>query len=70
MTARRMSCAGVAAHIGEMTNAYRILHGNPEGTRYMGIHNRRWEHNVTTELTEIVILSIGHSTRLLFYNKT
>jgi hypothetical protein len=35
-----------SAH-GETRNAYKILHGKPEGNRPLGGHRRRWEDNIT-----------------------
>jgi hypothetical protein len=54
-----ISCAVLVGHIREMTNAYRILYGNPEGTRHIAIHIPRWEHNVITELTEIACSGVA-----------
>jgi hypothetical protein len=39
---RRMRCAGHVARMGEKRNAYRILVGNPEGKRPLGIPRCRW----------------------------
>jgi hypothetical protein len=35
---------------GEKKNAYRILVGNPEGKRPLGIPRRKWEDNVKLDL--------------------
>jgi hypothetical protein len=37
---------------GEMRNVYTILVGKPEGNRPFGRPRRRWEDNVTMDLTE------------------
>jgi hypothetical protein len=34
-------------------NAYKILIGNPDGKRPLGIPRRRWEDNIGTDLREI-----------------
>jgi hypothetical protein len=49
---RRMRWAG---HIARMRkrNAYRILVGNPEGKRPLGIPRRRWVDNIKMDLREI-----------------
>jgi hypothetical protein len=39
--------------MGEKRNAYRILVGNPEGTRQLGRPRRRWVDNIKIDLTEI-----------------
>jgi hypothetical protein len=39
--------------MGEKRNAYRILVGNPEGKRSLGRPRRRWQENITEDLTEI-----------------
>jgi hypothetical protein len=36
-----------------MRNAYKILVGKPEGKRSLGRFRRRWEGNITMDLTEI-----------------
>jgi hypothetical protein len=38
---------------GEKRNAYRVLVGNPEGSRLLGRPRRRWEDNIKTKLIEI-----------------
>jgi hypothetical protein len=43
----RMRWAGLAAQMGEKTNAYRILVRKPEGKRH------RWVDNIRMELREI-----------------
>jgi hypothetical protein len=37
----------------ETRNAYRILVGNPEGKRPLGIPRRRWVNNIKMYLREI-----------------
>jgi hypothetical protein len=37
----RMAWVGAKAHIGEMTNTYKILVGKPEGKRQLGRSKRR-----------------------------
>jgi hypothetical protein len=39
--------------IGERRNAYRILVGNPEGKRPLGIPRRKWVDNIKMDLREI-----------------
>jgi hypothetical protein len=39
--------------MGEKRNAYRILVGNPEGKRPLGIPRHRWEGNIRVDLREI-----------------
>jgi hypothetical protein len=39
--------------MGEMTNAYRILVGKPEGRRPLGRPRRRWVDNIKMDLREI-----------------
>jgi hypothetical protein len=43
----------VCSMIGEKRNAYRILVGNPEGQRPLGIPRRRWVNNFKMDLREI-----------------
>jgi hypothetical protein len=50
---RRMRWAGHVARMGEKRNAYRILVGNPEGTRPLGRLRRRWVDNIKIYLREI-----------------
>jgi hypothetical protein len=47
-----MRCAGHAARMGEMRNAYKILVGKPEGKRPLGRPRQRWEHNIRIDLRE------------------
>jgi hypothetical protein len=49
---RRMRLAGYVTRIGEVTNAYRVLVGNPEGKRRRRITRRKWEYNIKTDLSE------------------
>jgi hypothetical protein len=39
--------------MGETRNAYRILVGEPEGKRPLGIPRRRWVDNIKMDLGEI-----------------
>jgi len=39
-----------AAHMGEMSNAYKILVGKPEGTRPLRRTMCRWEDNIRMDL--------------------
>jgi hypothetical protein len=50
---RRMRWAGHLARIGAKRNAYRILVGEPEGKRPLGIRRRRWVDNIKMDLREI-----------------
>jgi hypothetical protein len=43
---RRMRWARHVARMGEKRNAYKILVGNPEGTRTLGRSRRRWVDNI------------------------
>jgi hypothetical protein len=49
---RRMKRAGHAARMGAKGAAYRILVGNPEGTRPLGRPRRRWVDNIKMEVRE------------------
>jgi hypothetical protein len=51
--ARRMRLAGHVACMGEVTGAYNILVGRPEGRRPLGRPRRRWEDNIKMDLREI-----------------
>jgi hypothetical protein len=44
---------GACSARGEMTNAYKILVGKPEGKRPLGRPGRRWEDNIKMCLGEI-----------------
>jgi hypothetical protein len=50
---RRMRWAGHVARMGEKRNAYRLLVGNPEGKRPLGIPRRRWVDNIRMDLGEL-----------------
>jgi hypothetical protein len=50
---RMMKWAGHVARMGEKTNAYRMLVGNPEGKRPLGRPRRRWVDNIKMDLREI-----------------
>jgi hypothetical protein len=45
--------AGHVAHMGEKTNACKILVGKPEGKRPLGRPRHRWEDNIKMEHREI-----------------
>jgi hypothetical protein len=53
MKARRMRWAGHVACMGEVSGAYNILVGRPEGRRPLGRPRRRWEDNIKIDLREI-----------------
>jgi hypothetical protein len=38
------------AHMGQMSNSYRVLVGNPEEKSSLGRPRRRWENNIKTDL--------------------
>jgi hypothetical protein len=50
---RKMRWAGHVARMGAKRNAYRILVGNPEGKRPLGIPRRRWVDNIKKDLKDI-----------------
>jgi hypothetical protein len=50
---RRMRLAGHVARIRKKRNAYRLLVGNPEGKRPLGIPRRRWVDNIRMDLGEM-----------------
>jgi hypothetical protein len=50
--ARRMRLAGHVACMGEVSGAYNILVGRPEGKRPLGRPRRRWE-DIKMDLREI-----------------
>jgi len=51
---RRIRCTRHVALLGEMTNAYNILVGKPEGKKGpFGRPRRRWEDNIRTDLSEM-----------------
>jgi hypothetical protein len=49
---RRVRWAGHVPRMGEKTNAYRILVGNPEGKKPLGRPRRRWVNNIKMDLRE------------------
>jgi hypothetical protein len=49
---RSMSWAVYVARMGEKRNAYRILVGNPEGKRLLGIPVGKWVDNIKLVLRE------------------
>jgi hypothetical protein len=51
--ARRMRWAGHVARMEEVSGAYNILVGRPEGRRPLGRPRRRWEDNIKMNLGEI-----------------
>ena len=50
---RRMRWAGHVARMGEERGVYRVLVGNPEGRRPLGIPRRRWVDNIRMDLQEV-----------------
>jgi hypothetical protein len=50
---RRMRLAGHVVHIGEKSNAYKVLVGKPEGKRPLGGPKHRWEDNIKMNVLEI-----------------
>jgi hypothetical protein len=52
MKARRMRWTGHVARMGEVSGAYNILVGRPEGRRPLGRPRRRWEDNIKIDLRE------------------
>jgi hypothetical protein len=52
---RRMRWAGHVACMGEGRCVYRVLVGRPEGKRPLGRPRRRWDNNITMDLSEIGI---------------
>jgi hypothetical protein len=53
MKARRMRWAGHVARMGEKRNTYRLLVGEPEGTRPPERPRRRWLDNIWMDLVEV-----------------
>jgi hypothetical protein len=51
--ARRMRWAGHVARMGEKRNTYRLLVGEPEGTRPPGRPRHRWLDNIRMDLVEV-----------------
>jgi len=51
---RRMRWVAYLARTREIRNAENILIGRPEGKTPLGKIRRRWEHNITMNLKEIV----------------
>jgi len=47
---RRMRWAGHVARMGEEREMYRVLVGEPEGRRPLGIPRRRWVGNIRMDL--------------------
>jgi hypothetical protein len=56
--ARRMRWAGHVARMGEVSGAYNILVGRPEGRRPLGRHRLRWEDNMKMDLREIGFVDV------------
>jgi hypothetical protein len=50
---RRMRRAGLAAHMIQMRNAFKILVIKPEGKRSHGRPRHRWEDSMKMDLTEM-----------------
>ena len=48
-----MRWAGHVAHMGERSGIYRVLVGQPEGTRPLGRPRHRWEDNIKINLQEV-----------------
>jgi hypothetical protein len=48
-----MRWAGHVARTGDMTYAYNILVGKPEGKRPLGRHRHRWEDHIKMDIWEI-----------------
>jgi hypothetical protein len=48
-----MRWAGYVARFGDMRNVYKLLVGEPEEKRSLGISRRRWEDNTKVDLREI-----------------
>jgi hypothetical protein len=51
--ARRMRWVEHVARMGEVSDAYNILVGKPEGKRPLGRPRHRWEDNIKMDLGEI-----------------
>jgi hypothetical protein len=51
--ARRMRWAEHVARVGEVSAAYNVLVGRPEGRRPLERPRRRWEYNIKMDLREI-----------------
>jgi hypothetical protein len=56
---RRMRWAGHVARMGEKRKVYKVLVGNHEGRRPVGILRLRWEDGIRMDLREIVFLGGG-----------
>jgi hypothetical protein len=50
---RRMRWAGHVGRMGEKSNVYRLLVGNPEGKRPLGRPTHRWVDNIRLDLGEV-----------------
>jgi hypothetical protein len=50
---RRMRWVGHVAHMVEVSGAYNILVGKPDGRRPLGRPRHRWEDNIKMDLGEI-----------------
>jgi hypothetical protein len=50
INSRRMRWAGHVARMGEKSNAYRILVGNPEGKKPLVKPRRRWVDDIKIDL--------------------
>ena len=48
-----MRWPGHVGLLGEKRSAYRVLVGNPEGKRPLGIPRRRWEYNIKMDLQKV-----------------
>jgi hypothetical protein len=50
---RRMKWAGGVARIGKKRSVYRVLLGETEGQRPLGIHRCKWDDNIIMYLQEV-----------------
>jgi hypothetical protein len=50
---RRMRWAGRVARMGDMSGAYRVLVGRPDGKRALGRRRSRWEDDIKMYLQEV-----------------
>ena len=49
----RIRWEGHVARMGDMTGAYRVLVGRPEGKRLLVRSRRRWEYNIKKDLQKV-----------------
>ena len=50
---RRMRWAGYVARMKDRRSVHKVLVGKPEGKRPLGRPRRRWEDNITMDLSEV-----------------